>query len=125
MRPAPSATTAPTGHERRGEGPAGEVRAAEVRLDDEVEVVDRLLELPERTRFQVLAPVVRARKGEYVDLFAELQSKGFARARVDGEVVSLTEHPDMIRPLARRRTVFRASPPLDSKLPGLAPSGPR
>lgn len=57
------------------------------------QIVDRLLELPEKTRFQVLAPVVRARKGEYVDLFAELQAKGFARARVDGEVVTLTEPP--------------------------------
>jgi excinuclease ABC subunit A len=59
------------------------------------QIVDRLLELPERTRFQVLAPVVRARKGEYVDLFAELSSKGFSRARVDGEVVSLTEPPKL------------------------------
>ncbi|MDR6865098.1 excinuclease ABC subunit A [Phycicoccus sp. 3266] len=59
------------------------------------QIVDRLLELPERTRFQVLAPVVRARKGEYVDLFAELQTKGFSRARVDGEVVSLTEPPKL------------------------------
>ncbi len=59
------------------------------------QIVDRLLELPERTRFQLLAPVVQARKGEYVDLFAELQSKGFARARVDGEVISLTEPPKL------------------------------
>lgn len=59
------------------------------------QIVDRLLELPEKTRFQVLAPVVRARKGEYVDLFSELQSKGFSRARVDGEVVSLTEPPKL------------------------------
>ena len=59
------------------------------------QIVDRLLELPDRTRFQVLAPVVRARKGEYVDLFAELQSKGFARARVDGEVVALTDPPKL------------------------------
>src|SRR6476646_7264837 len=51
------------------------------------QIVDRLLELPEGTRYQVLAPVVRGRKGEYADLFKELQSKGFARARVDGEVV--------------------------------------
>ena len=51
------------------------------------QIVDRLLELPDRTRFQVLAPVVKGRKGEYVDLFAELQTKGFSRARVDGEVV--------------------------------------
>ncbi|WP_377642778.1 excinuclease ABC subunit UvrA [Oryzobacter terrae] len=59
------------------------------------QIVDRLLELPEKTRFQVLAPVVRARKGEYVDLFTELQSKGFARARVDGEVVTLTDPPKL------------------------------
>ena len=58
------------------------------------QIVDRLLELPEGTRYQVLAPVVRGRKGEYADLFKELQSKGFARARVDGEVVQLTEPPD-------------------------------
>ncbi|MFC5999421.1 excinuclease ABC subunit UvrA [Quadrisphaera sp. GCM10027208] len=57
------------------------------------QIVDRLLELPEGTRFQVLAPVVRGRKGEYADLFRELQGKGFARARVDGEVVSLAEPP--------------------------------
>src|SRR6187399_3699413 len=49
------------------------------------QIVDRLLELPEGTRYQVLAPVVRGRKGEYADLFKELQTKGFARARVDGE----------------------------------------
>jgi excinuclease ABC subunit A len=59
------------------------------------QIVDRLLELPERTRFQVLAPVVQARKGEFVDLFAELQTKGFSRARVDGEVISLTEPPKL------------------------------
>ncbi|AKU16800.1 excinuclease ABC subunit UvrA [Luteipulveratus mongoliensis] len=59
------------------------------------QIVDQLLELPDRTRFQVLAPVVRARKGEYVELFAELQTKGFSRARVDGEVISLAEPPKL------------------------------
>ncbi|MEO3935479.1 excinuclease ABC subunit UvrA [Dermatophilaceae bacterium Soc4.6] len=59
------------------------------------QIVDQLLELPDRTRFQVLAPVVQARKGEFVDLFAELQTKGFSRARVDGEVVSLSEPPKL------------------------------
>ncbi len=59
------------------------------------QIVDRVLELPEGTRFQVLAPVVRGRKGEYVELFRELQTKGFSRARVDGEVVSLTEPPQL------------------------------
>lgn len=50
------------------------------------QIVDRLLALPEGTRFQILAPVIRGRKGEYQELFAELQAKGFARVRVDGEV---------------------------------------
>ncbi|MGO4132829.1 excinuclease ABC subunit UvrA [Janibacter hoylei] len=59
------------------------------------QIVDRLLELPDRTRFQVLAPVVRARKGEFVDLFAELRAKGYSRAMVDGEVVSLAEPPTL------------------------------
>src|SRR5205809_4893313 len=47
------------------------------------QIVDRILELPEGTRFQVLAPVVRGRKGEYIDLFGELQIKGYSRVRVD------------------------------------------
>ncbi len=63
------------------------------------QIVDRLLELPEGTRYQVLAPVVRGRKGEYADLFKELQAKGFARARVDGEVVQLTEPPTLEKKL--------------------------
>ncbi|WP_433057911.1 excinuclease ABC subunit UvrA [Dactylosporangium sp. CS-033363] len=59
------------------------------------QIVDRVLAMDEGTRFQVLAPVVRGRKGEYVDLFAELQSKGYARARVDGVVHPLTEPPKL------------------------------
>ena len=63
------------------------------------QIVDRLLELPEGTRYQLLAPVVRGRKGEYTELFSELQAKGFARARVDGQVVALTEPPTLERKL--------------------------
>ncbi|MDP9101202.1 MAG: excinuclease ABC subunit UvrA [Actinomycetota bacterium] len=59
------------------------------------QIVDRVLELDEGSRFQVLAPVIRGRKGEYVDLFAELQTKGFSRVRVDGVVHSLTEVPKL------------------------------
>ncbi|MCW2600035.1 MAG: excinuclease subunit [Frankiales bacterium] len=59
------------------------------------QIVDRVLELEEGSRFQVLAPVIRERKGEYVDLFADLQTKGFSRARVDGVVHSLTEVPKL------------------------------
>ncbi|MBO0926571.1 excinuclease ABC subunit UvrA [Cellulomonas sp. zg-ZUI199] len=63
------------------------------------QIVDRLLELPEGTRYQVLAPVVRGRKGEYTDLFRELQGKGFSRARVDGEVVQLATPPTLEKKL--------------------------
>ncbi len=63
------------------------------------QIVDRLLELPEGTRYQVLAPVVRGRKGEYTDLFRELQGKGFSRARVDGEVVQLASPPTLEKKL--------------------------
>ena len=53
------------------------------------QIVDRVLQLEEGTRFQVLAPVVRGRKGEYEGLLKELASQGFTRARVDGELVEL------------------------------------
>jgi excinuclease ABC subunit A len=59
------------------------------------QIVDRVLEMPEGTRFQVLAPVIRERKGEYVDLFEDLQIKGYSRVRVDGVVHSLTEPPTL------------------------------
>lgn len=59
------------------------------------QIVDQLLELGEGTRFQVLAPVVRGRKGEFVDLFKELTAKGYSRARVDGELVQLSDPPKL------------------------------
>lgn len=59
------------------------------------QIVDQLLELDEGTRFQVLAPVVRGRKGEFVDLFKELSAKGYSRARVDGDLVQLTDPPKL------------------------------
>jgi len=55
------------------------------------QIVDQILQLPEGTRFQVLAPVVRGRKGEYEALLKELSREGFSRARIDGEVRDLTE----------------------------------
>jgi excinuclease ABC subunit A len=55
------------------------------------QIVDRVLELPEGTRFQVLAPVVRGRKGEYENLLDDLASQGFARARIDGQLVELAD----------------------------------
>jgi excinuclease ABC subunit A len=61
------------------------------------QIVDRVMDLAEGTRFQVLAPVVRGRKGEYAELFRELQTKGFARARVDGTVITLDDPPKLAK----------------------------
>ena len=58
-------------------------------------IVDQILELPSETKFQVLAPMIRARKGEFVDLFKDLASQGYSRARVDGVTISLTEPPKL------------------------------
>ncbi|WP_295838999.1 excinuclease ABC subunit UvrA [uncultured Microbacterium sp.] len=57
------------------------------------QIADQLMELPERTRYQIVAPVVTQKKGEFVDLFKELSAKGYARAVVDGELVQLAEPP--------------------------------
>ncbi len=59
------------------------------------QIADQLMELPERTRYQVVAPVVTQKKGEFVELFKELSAKGYARAVVDGDVVSLAEPPTL------------------------------
>ena len=61
------------------------------------QIVDRVLQLPDGTRFQVLAPVVRGRKGEYTELLADLVKQGFARARIDGEVVELSQKVELAR----------------------------
>ncbi|GAA3285802.1 excinuclease ABC subunit UvrA [Nesterenkonia halobia] len=66
------------------------------------QIVDQILGLPERTRFQVLAPVVRARKGEFKDLFRDLAGQGFARAVVDGELVQLNDPPTLEKQYTHR-----------------------
>ena len=71
----------------------------EIRSQTPQQIVDSVLALPEGTRYQVLAPVVRGRKGEYQDLFEDLQSQGFARARVDGETIQLAEPPQLEKKL--------------------------
>ena len=58
-------------------------------------IVDQILELPAETKFQVLAPVIRARKGEFVDLFKDLLAQGYSRARVDGTTIALSEAPKL------------------------------
>ena len=61
------------------------------------QIVDILQDYPERTRLQILAPVVSARKGEFVDLFKDLLTQGYSRARVDGETVQLSDPPKLAK----------------------------
>jgi len=59
------------------------------------QIVDQVLAMDEGLRFQVLAPVVRTRKGEFADLFEKLNTQGYSRVRVDGVVHSLTDPPKL------------------------------
>ena len=59
------------------------------------QIVDQILVLPEATKFHVLAPVVRERKGEFLDLWKDFTTQGFARVRVDGTVYGLDEVPKL------------------------------
>lgn len=65
------------------------------------QIVDQVLELKEGTRFQVLAPIVRGRKGEYDSLLADLLAQGFTRVRIDGETVDIADHQKSGKKLAR------------------------
>ncbi|MGB3374375.1 MAG: excinuclease ABC subunit UvrA [Microbacterium sp.] len=59
------------------------------------QIADQLMELPERTRYQIVAPVVTQKKGEFADLFKELGAKGYSRAIVDGDLIQLSEPPKL------------------------------
>ncbi|PVE92166.1 MULTISPECIES: excinuclease ABC subunit UvrA [unclassified Microbacterium] len=59
------------------------------------QIADQLMELPERTRYQIVAPIVSQKKGEFVDLFRELGAKGYSRAIVDGDLIQLAEPPTL------------------------------
>ncbi|MDY5785306.1 excinuclease ABC subunit UvrA, partial [Corynebacterium sp.] len=59
------------------------------------QIVDQVLEREERTKFQVLAPIVRKRKGEFVDVFADLAAQGYSRVTVDGETYQLSDPPKL------------------------------
>ncbi len=65
------------------------------------QIVDRILLLPDGTRFQVLSPIVRGRKGDYDTLLEDLAGQGYVRARVDGEVVDIAEFLKRDERLAR------------------------
>jgi excinuclease ABC subunit A len=59
------------------------------------QIVDQILAMPAKTKFQILAPIVRERKGEYVDVFKQLQTDGYSRVRVDGQTHTLDAVPKL------------------------------
>ena len=61
------------------------------------QIVDQVMALPAETRFHVLAPIVRGRKGEYTKVFSDLKKEGFVRVRVDGEIYNLDEEITLSR----------------------------
>ncbi|RZI49024.1 excinuclease ABC subunit UvrA [Lactococcus kimchii] len=68
----------------------GEISAQSVE-----EIVEQILELPEKTRLQILAPVVRGKKGTHVKMFERIQKDGYVRVRVNGEVYDISEAPEL------------------------------
>ena len=68
----------------------GEISASSVE-----QIVDKVLELPERTRMQILAPVIRRKKGQHKTLFDKVQKEGYVRVRVDGDVYDVAEVPEL------------------------------
>lgn len=72
---------------------------ARIQAQTPQQIVDRVRSMPEGTRFQVLAPVVRGRKGEYQDLLEELKASGYVRAIVDGQLMRLEEVPPLEKKL--------------------------
>ena len=59
------------------------------------QIVDKVLELPERQRLQILAPVIRKKKGQHKTVFDKIQKDGYVRARVDGDIYDVTEVPEL------------------------------
>jgi len=84
------------------------------------QIIGRILALPAKTQFSVLAPLIRGQKGEYRDLFEDLRKQGFVRARVDGNVVSLTDDLSLDRQMRHNIEVvvdrLTAGPNIRSRL---------
>lgn len=59
------------------------------------QMTDRVLEYPERTKIQILAPMVRDKKGQHKKLLAQIQKDGYVRVRIDGEIYDITEVPEL------------------------------
>ena len=74
----------------------------EIRQQTVDQIVDQVLTLPERTRIQVMAPVVRSRKGEYAKLFEDMGKQGFVRMRVDGEIYEISDPPKLAKTKSTR-----------------------
>ena len=68
-----------------------------MRRQSATQIVDRILSWQEGTRLEVLAPLVRGRKGEFKDVFEDMRRKGFVRVRVDGETYELESPPKLNR----------------------------
>ncbi len=67
----------------------------EIRQQSVDQMIDQIMQLSERTRIQILAPLVRSRKGEHAKLFEDLAKQGFVRVRVDGELYEITDTPEL------------------------------
>jgi len=67
----------------------------EVTKQSSQEIVDQILKLPKGTKIIILAPIIRGKKGEYRDLFKEVQKEGFIRARVDGKIIEVEDPPKL------------------------------
>src|SRR5439155_1687486 len=81
------------------------------------QILARILALPEGTRFLVLAPVIRGQKGEYKDLFEDMLRRGFVRARVDGQVVRLTDDLKLKRHIKHDIEIVIDRLKVDAKIP--------
>ena len=78
----------------------------EIRQQTVDQIVDQVMELPERTKFQILAPVVRGSKGEHQKVFEDARKRGYVRVRADGSMYDLTEE---IRSTRTKSTTSRSS----------------
>jgi len=66
------------------------------------EIVDRIMEMGDKTKLYIMAPIVRGRKGEYRKEFRELQAKGFQRVKIDGEIYEITDVPALDKKLKHK-----------------------
>ena len=73
------------------------VCGAKIEAQSAEQIVNRLMDEPEGTKIQILAPLIRGRKGEHLDLIEQLRSDGYSRAIIDGELVRLESAPELAK----------------------------